>query len=85
LQSVAAPGSPQVIPKPLSRSQTAAAKPMRSTAAWRAVNQAGLVGRGSPSVLWLGCATPYSPIRTSPGFTWFAHAQLCTLANCAIK
>jgi len=51
-QSVAAPGSPQVIPKPLSRSQTAAAKPTRSTPETRAENQAGLVGSGSPRVLW---------------------------------
>src|SRR6516164_8415094 len=34
-----------------------------------AESQAGLVGRGSPRVLWLGCAIPYSPTRSrTPAF-----------------
>ena len=51
VQSRAVPGCPQVIPNPLSRSQTAAANPMACAAARTAENQAGLVVNGSPSVL----------------------------------
>jgi len=50
-QSGAVPGCPQVIPNPLSRSQTAAANPMACAVARTAENQAGLVAKGSPSVL----------------------------------
>jgi hypothetical protein len=50
-QSGAVPGCPQVIPNPLSRSQTAAANPMACAAARTAENRAGLVVNGSPSVL----------------------------------
>jgi choline dehydrogenase-like flavoprotein len=47
----AVPGCPQVIPNPLSRSQTAAANPIACAAARTAENQAELVVNGSPSVL----------------------------------
>jgi|SRR5580704_4928338 hypothetical protein len=50
----AVPGCPQVIPNPLSRSQTAAANPIACAAARTAENQAELVVNGSPSVLRLG-------------------------------